>query len=120
MALPAVGTFRERIAFEARPDPTEDELGNEVTGDFAEQFRRFARIQPSKGFGNETVQAARLTGTQPMIIRVHSDSATRTVTSAWRIRDVRSDAVYNIRSFANMDELGKYIDFLCVSGEATG
>lgn len=118
MALPAVGTFRERVAFEQRPDPTEDDLGNEVTGDFAQQFQRSARIQPSKGFGNETVQAARLTGTQPMIIRVHFDSETRTVTSSWRIRDVRSGTVYNIRSFANMDECGKYLDFLCVSGEA--
>lgn len=114
----SAGELRERVAFETRTSQS-DSYGNEVGG-FLEQFRRPARIQPYKGFGNEAVQAARLTGTQPMIIRVRYDSSTSIVNSDWRVRDLTTGTVYNIRSSANMDEHRAYIDFLCESGEASG
>ncbi|KAB0538473.1 head-tail adaptor [Pseudochrobactrum saccharolyticum] len=58
--------------------------------------------------GGETVQAARLQGKQPVVVTVYSNSVTRQITTAWRMRDVRAGAydakgnwrgdVYNIRS----------------------
>lgn len=108
------GELRERVAF--------DQLSSEDTdfgianGDYEEQFRRDARIRPL--IGSEPVIAQRLTGVQPVVIKVRSDSSTRMVTTAWRIRDVRSGTDYNVRA-VTPDEKRIYIEFLCESGVAT-
>jgi head-tail adaptor len=117
--MPA-GELRERVAFEARMTPSRDDYGNVVTGEWREQFQCAARLQPTKGIGNESVQAARLSGTQPMIIRVRLSSQTKRITGEWRARDTRRGTIFNIRSMANMDERGAYLDLLCMSGEAEG
>lgn len=80
-----------------------------VAGDYSEQFRRAARIRPL--VGGEPVIAQRLTGVQPVVIRVRSDDETRDVTTAWKIVDVRSLAAYNIRA-VTPDEKRRWIDFL--------
>jgi SPP1 family predicted phage head-tail adaptor len=111
----SAGELRDLVAFERR-DELDDGYGN-VDGAWVEQFRTAARIQPLKG--GEAVQAARLAGTQPVVIRVRYCAAARSVAPAWRARDVRSGTIYNLRSAANMDEHRRYIDFLADAGVAT-
>lgn len=115
--MPA-GELRESVTFQQRIDMFDD-YGNTVV-DFVDKFTTSARIQPHKGIGNEAVAAARLTGTQPMIIRVRQSSQTIQVNTDWRIIDRRSSVPYNIESIANMDEKNAYLDMLCISGTATG
>lgn len=110
------GRLRERLAFERRAD-IDDGSGNTV-GQFQEVFQRAARVQPLKG--SEAVQGQRLAGIQPVVISVRCCSMVSQVTTAWRVRDVRSGEIYNLTSSANMDERGKYMDFLATSGGADG
>lgn len=110
------GRLRERVAFEVRTD-VDDGMGNTQSGDFAEVYRCAAQITPK--MGGETVMASRLTGTQPMLITVRMCQALRGIGSDWRLRDVRSGVVYNIKSFSNPDEKKQYLEMLAVSGEAT-
>lgn len=114
--MTAAGTMRERVAFEVRGN-VDDGMGNEQSGDFAEVYRCAAQITPK--MGGETVTASRLTGIQPMLITVRVCEKLRDIGTDWRIRDVRSDVVYNIKSFSNPDEKKKFLEFLAVSGEAT-
>lgn len=108
------GELRERLAFHDISEA--DSSFGIAAGEYAEQFRRAARIRPL--VGGEPVIAERLQGVQPVVIRVRSDTATREVTTAWKIVDVRSLASYNIRA-VTPDEKRKYIDLLCERGVAT-
>lgn len=112
----AIGQLRERVAFEARP-MVDDGMGNPQSGPFVEVYRCAARIMPK--MGGETVLASRLTGTQPMLVTVRMCGALKDIGSDWRIRDARSGAVYNIKSFTNPDEQKRYLEILAVGGEAT-
>jgi head-tail adaptor len=109
------GDLRHRIAFEKR-ETVSDGYGNDE-GDFAEQFIVSAALQAR--FGGETVTAARLTGQQPVTITVRQSSVTLQVTPDWRARDARSGTVYNIRSIADPDDGGAWLEMLCQSGTAT-
>lgn len=112
----SAGELRERVAFEQRA-VVDDGYGNDTAGEFAEAFRVAARIKPARG--GETIQAERLAGRQPVVITVRCSNATRRVTTDWRVRDVRKDVVYNIRSIANPDERGAYFDMECEAGVST-
>lgn len=107
------GELRERIAFHEISEA--DSSYGISAGEYAEQFRRAARIRPL--VGGEPVIAERLQGVQPVVIKVRSDSETRDVTTAWKIIDVRSLASYNIRA-VTPDEKRRYIEFLCEKGVA--
>lgn len=48
--------------------------------------------------GGEEVQAGRLQGILTVVATVYSTSDTRQAKASWRMRDVRSGEVYNIRS----------------------
>jgi head-tail adaptor len=110
------GQLRSRVAFEVRPQ-VDDGMGNPQSGDFAEVYRCAARIMPK--MGGESVLAARLTGTQPMLITVRVCDALREIGGDWRARDVRKGVVYNIKAISNPDEKREYLEILAVSGEAT-
>lgn len=112
----SAGELRERVAFEYRA-AVDDGYGNEVSGDWTLGFRCAARIKPLRG--GESVQAARLAGKQPVAITVRVSSNTRAVTTDWRVRDTRTDEVYNIRSKVNPDEKRAYFEMECDSGVAT-
>lgn len=116
--MPA-GELRELVAFEERSD-SDDGYGNITAGPFVQRFAVPARIKPSIGIGSETVQAARLAGQQPVVIRVRLTRDTAKVTPDWRAKNARTGTLYNIKSLANLDEHGAYLDVLAVAGEATG
>jgi len=108
------GSLSERVAF-LEPNEHDDGYGGVTTG-YVDRFCDAARLQPRAG--GESVQAARLAGTQPYTMIVRSSSQTRRVTPAWRVRNERSGKTYNIRAVANMDERNAYLEILVVEGEA--
>lgn len=109
--MPA-GERRERIAFDQRA-LTSDGYGN-ASGDWAEEFVRWARVRPR--LGGETVLAARLAGTQPVTITILWSPPAAQITPAWRARNVNTGVVYNIRSVVNPDEKKKELDILAEAG----
>lgn len=121
--MSGAGALRERVIFQSRmPDAGGDGAGN-FEDAFEERFRCAAAITPLKG--GEAVQASRLAGVQPFIIRVRYSAASREATPDWRILNTRlndtkgAPVTYNIRSLMNLDLKRKYLDFLCESGVAT-
>lgn len=110
----AAGDLPERIAFDVRDDDP-DEYGN-VSGAFSEQFVVAASYAYLKG--GESVLAARLTGTQPVIIEVRESSQTSEISTDWRARDTRSGTIYNIKSVMPAPKAKARLHILAVAGEA--
>lgn len=115
--MAGAGDLRGRLSFQRRL-ATDDGYGNPVSGEWSEQFVCAARIQPLKG--GEDVQAARLAGTQPVILAIRLSAAARLVTTAWRAVDTRRGTIYNLTSLANMDERGAMLEILAAAGKAEG
>jgi head-tail adaptor len=108
--------MRERVAFERR-QTADDGFGNVVTSDWTELHRCAARIMPL--MGGEQVMQRRLTGTQPVVVTVRCAAAIAALTTDDRIRDVRKDKIYNVRSIANFDEQRQFFDIMAEAGVAT-
>lgn len=85
--------LRERIAFD-QPIYTPDGSGGRVRT-WAQQFETRAQFIYSRG--SEAVDAARLQGRSIYKIKVRSSTASRAVTTDWRMRDIRRETPYNIR-----------------------
>jgi SPP1 family predicted phage head-tail adaptor len=103
------------IAFDKRIE-VDDGAGNTIGG-WQEQFQcraGFAHLR-----GGESVMADRLQGQHTQVIFVRRSSATRQVSTDWRIRDVRTGVSFNIRDITPSDDR-LWIDFLCQSGVADG
>lgn len=112
----AAGSLREKVKCQKRAI-VDDGYGNEVSGDFADQFTVSARIKPLRG--GESVISQRLQGVHVAVVTVRSSSYTRQITTAWRLINARDTSkVYNIRD-VSPDERGAYIDLLCELGPAT-
>lgn len=109
------GTLRERVTLQKRSVQANDGYGNTLS-DFADQFSVDARIAPLKG--GETVLAARLTGTQPVVVTVRRSSSTVLIDTDWRLVDARAGTIYNIRA-VTPDEKKRHIDLLCEAGVAS-
>lgn len=119
MARPtSAGDLYYRVGFEARVEENPDspiDYGNTVAA-WSEQFERRAAYIHLRG--GEAVQAARLEGRHVQVIRVRSDSATRTLTTDFRTVDKRTGDVFNIRDVTH-DVDRQWIDLLCEKGVAT-
>lgn len=110
----SAGARRHRIIFSKRAI-VDDGAGNPVSGDFADQFTVWTRVQVLKG--GEGVLAARLQGTQPVVLSVLAyPDTTKLITTDWRGVDA-DDAtkVYNIRA-VTPNENNFDIDLLCEQG----
>src|SRR5262245_33358618 len=115
------GDLRQRVTF-AQPKEKTDDYGNVIIG-WVDRFSVSANITPR--LGGETVEAARLAGRQPVIVRVRQTPDTRLVGNDWKITDITSGApgtAYNVRSIADPNlgnvEHGKWLDMLAESGVA--
>lgn len=108
------GQLRERFEFQER-ERVEDGYGNEQ-GPWRARFERAGRRQMLRG--GEQVMASRLEGRAPAVITVRACSQTRTVTTDWRLRDVRNEDLWNIRSISP-SEKRDYLDILVEKGVAT-
>jgi SPP1 family predicted phage head-tail adaptor len=101
------------VAFDKKGTAS-DGLGG-TGGAWAEQFQRRAGFTHLRG--GEKVLAARLEGTHTLVIRVRSSTGTRTVTTDWRVRDVRTGTAYNIRDITPTEDR-MFLDILAQSGVA--
>jgi len=112
------GALRDRAAF-SRPDAISDEYGNVSTG-WQEMFTVAANITPR--LGGEAVDAARLAGRQPVIIRVRKSPDTAQIRTDWKAVNVRTGTAYNIRTAVDPnqgdEQHGKWIDMLAEAGVA--
>lgn len=112
------GKMRQKLHFQRRGPTFENEYGNEQAGKFETVFSEFAEFIPLRG--GEPVIAARLTGTQPYVMRVHSNTNSRQVSTAWRVVDARDPSrVFNITSIVNSDQKNGYLDMMATQGVAT-
>lgn len=107
----SAGELRELLAFDSIGDQDAD--GGRVPGVWTEQFQRRARVKPLRG--SEPVIAQRLVGVQPFLVTVRASTEAREITTGWRARDVRTGAIYQIRTVVQ-DEKRKYIELTCESG----
>lgn len=106
--MTTIGQMRNEVSLKVY-EGVDDGYGN-VVGDWVEKEAAWARIQPLKG--SETIIAARLSGVQPVVITVRVTPAIAAMTSAWRVKDTRNDLIYQIKSVANTDERGEFLEIL--------
>lgn len=114
----AAGELRYRVKFSERNE-VEDVYGNISTG-WLDRFTVSANITPL--LGGETVQAARLAGRQPVVIRVRRSPDTAQIRTDWRATNVDTATEYNIRTAADPHEgnaqHGKWVDMMAEAGVA--
>ena len=109
------GPLRERVRFEQRDeDANGDRLGPWVVDPAFEAAAGYTWLR-----GGEGVMQSRLTGVQPVVIRVRAAVAMRQVTADFRVIDLRTDQTFNIRSKI-LDRRRGVIDFTCDTGGADG
>ena len=111
----SAGDLFFRVAFDKRVE-IDDGAGNTV-GEWQEQFQCRAGYTHLRG--GESVMADRLQGQHTQVIFVRRSSASRQVTTDWRVRDVRDGKSFNIRDITPTDDR-LWLDFLCQSGVAAG
>lgn len=108
------GAMVELVAFD---EPTESPNGQGGTiGGWIERYAARATYRYLRG--GETVMQARLAGQQTIVVKIRSAAAARDITPEWRMRDVRRNTEYNIRSIAPSDDR-LYLELTCQSGVAT-
>lgn len=111
------GDLRHRVRFFER-DQVTDDFGNVTTG-WLERFTVSANIVPR--LGGEAVEAARLAGRQPVVIRVRVSPATVQITTDWKAVD-EAGKEYNIRSAVDPmlgdSGHGMFIDMIAETGVA--
>ncbi|MCM2292292.1 head-tail adaptor protein [Allorhizobium sp. BGMRC 0089] len=113
------GDLKHTVAFETRE---ERDRGDGVTvGVWQERFRCRAGYVHLRG--GESVMADRLQGQHTQVIFVRVSRAAKQVGTDWRIRDLDSGALFNIRD-VTPQEYGpgrdrRFVDFLCQSGVST-
>ncbi|NTS30671.1 head-tail adaptor protein [Phyllobacterium sp. BT25] len=112
---PSSGDLFYKVAFDQRQD-ADDGFGNTVST-WVEKFQCRAGYRHLRG--GEAVIAARLEGKHIQVVTVRASTATKGVTTDYRIRDLRSGETFNIRDITpNLDR--QFIDFLVESGVADG
>ncbi|MFN6950981.1 MAG: phage head closure protein [Albidovulum sp.] len=114
MRRPSAGDLGERVTFQRRIEAS-DGYGNTVST-WQDEFSTRARMMPK--MGSESVIASRLQGVQPYILTVRSNRYTKDVTPAWRV--LWGGDEFNIKTAANVDERGEFIEMMVVKGGATG
>lgn len=111
--MKGAGALRDLVAFD-QPVETTDDFGGVATS-FAEVYRCAARLLYLRG--GETVQARRLEGKQPVVVTIRQSVLARTITTDWRMRDVRRGDTYNVRSVVPTEDEA-YVELTCEKGVA--
>lgn len=107
------GKLDRRVAFD-RPEGVNNGQGGTMMG-WHEQHRCWAAMTFLRG--GETVMAARLSGKQPVVVTIRTCLAARAIGTNWRLRDVRTGEIYNIRSIVPSNNRA-FIELTCESGVA--
>lgn len=109
----SAGQLTERVSFEQKGNAP-DGYGGTTTA-FVERFTCRAGFRHLRG--GEAVLAGRLEGQHTLIIRVRASSLTEAVTGDWRVRDVRTGKIYEIKD-PEPETNRMFISFTCQSGVA--
>lgn len=115
--MPKASDLRFRVRFD-RQVSTDDPAGGTLTS-WQEQFSRRADIKPMRG--SEPVIAQRLTGVQPVLIIVRSDSQTRSINTSWRAVELLNDQpvrYYALKTAEDMERSRQFITMLAEAGSA--
>ncbi len=112
----SIGQLRDRVAFH-RLDSTADDYGNVSSGYSATAFLTvWGGFKPERG--RERLEAGRLEASHAGVLTVRSSSDTRGVTEA---DQVRIDGVaYQIRTIANPDRRGRFLEMTVERGVGQG
>lgn len=108
------GRLDRRVLFQ-RPVETDDGHGGVEVG-WAPITQVWANYRYLRG--GETVQAARLSGVQPVVITVRNSCKAREITTGARAIDARTGAVMNIRSGPVPTDDRQFLEFTAESGVA--
>lgn len=111
--MTGAGDLIHRVSFEKR-DQSSDGAGGTTTA-YSAQFTVSAVYIHMRG--GEAVMAGRLEGRHSLVVRVRSSANTRLVTTDWRMRDMRTGEVFNVRDITRTEDRA-WIDFLGESGVA--
>lgn len=114
MHRPSLDTM---VAFDAPVQVPDGSGGTDATwtGENA-AVKAWAGIQYLRG--GETIQAARLAGRQPAVVRIYATLQTIAITPAWRMRDLHRNVIYNIRTIIPADD-PVYLELTVESGGPT-
>lgn len=118
--MTTAGDLRFRVRFDKWVAIGDDPGGGSKMG-WQGQFTRSADIKPMKG--GEGVVAARLSGTQPVLIIVRFDSQTCTIDPSWRAVEVRNTIpvrFYALKTAEDMERRRMFITMTAVAGDADG
>ncbi|GEM_PF-1765732 len=116
--MPA-GKLRHHLAFDKKEDlsaesPPGDGYGN-TESDFEEQFRQYAEFRSISV--RDQLLADREAGTGVIIAIVRYNSNSKQVTSAWRVRELDTGQIYNVRG-ATPDEKKRFVELQLEYGVA--
>ncbi|KSV79537.1 phage head-tail adapter protein [Sinorhizobium sp. GW3] len=111
MARGGAGRLQERVSLFKRGE-LQDEYGNTVT-DWVLQFQTAAGYTHLRG--GEAVMAARLENKHPLVVRIRTSTAARSVTAEWKLTDTRTGVEYAIKDVTH-DVDRAWIDLLCERG----
>jgi SPP1 family predicted phage head-tail adaptor len=95
---------------------TEQEDGNGGFDKIKTDFTCRANIRYLRG--GETVQAARLTGKQPVVVTVRRSSQTLSLTTDSQMKDARRGTAYKIRAIVPTSDR-QFLEITAESGVAT-
>lgn len=112
MRDPAAGDLNRRITFQRRTRVTS--ANGDQTDAWTDVATVAAKVSPLRG--GETIQAARLGGTETFEITVYSTVSTRTLTPDDRAVDARSGRKLNLKWAANWDERDRFITLIAEAG----
>ena len=116
-SVSGAGDLRYRVTFAER-DNVSDEWGNVSTG-WTDRFTVSANIIAK--LGGEAVDAARLAGRQPVVIRVRKTPDTSLITTDWKATD-HAGHEYNIRTAVDPmigdSQHGFWIEMIAETGVA--
>jgi len=110
------GSLDQRVAFDPPVSAPDGHGGTEVGWDESRRVEASANFKYLRG--GETVQAARLQGRQPIVVTIYSSSASRAISPAWRMRNLRDDTIYNIRSGPVPSDDRRVLEFTVEAGVA--
>lgn len=116
---PGAGDLRGLYSFQKKGD-VDDGFGNVTpgAGPFEQVFKAAGELKPLRG--GETVMAGRLLGQQTYALTFRSHPQARTVTTDWRVVDVRTNKMYQIKSPASdSTQKNSFLDMLVQEGVVT-